>query len=196
MKAALTAIVLIATLSDSVEAQKKKKGPSYGCKWQDAADGVKGGMRFIEKTKKRTDETKIKQGMRVKGLEEGEDYHVCLSEPDVFTAEDIEDLADGTFTCQDLVDQQSAPTMFGEFDVGANGRGKVRSRCVNTDYLTPETAIEFEGLDARLATIMTADDQLLGCCILEYKEGKNRNNDGLEAGDDSEDSDDDDEDDF
>ena len=33
MKAALTAIVLIATLSDSVEAQKKK-GLSYGCKWQ------------------------------------------------------------------------------------------------------------------------------------------------------------------
>merc|ERR1739842_270082 len=174
MGASLTAIVLIATLSDSVEAQKKK-GPSYGCKWQDAADGVKGGMRFIEKTKKKTGDTKIKQGMRVK---------------------DIEDLADGTFTCQDLVDQQSAPTMFGEFDVGANGRGKLRSKCVNTDYLTPETAIEFEGLDARLATIMTADDELLGCCILEYKEGKNRNSDGLEAGDDSEDSDDDDEDDF
>ena len=98
MKTALTALILATALSDSAEA-KKKKGPSYGCRWQDADDGVYGAMRFTMKHQRDSKDIKIRQGMKIKGLTEGEDYHVCLSEGDVFTPEDAEDLADGTFTC-------------------------------------------------------------------------------------------------
>ena len=139
MKAAFTALVCMAALASSVEAKKDKKknrGPQYACNFVPGANtdlDVTGNMRFFEKTKK--GETHIKQRGKVKGLDEGCDYEICLSEDNEFVKQDQVDLKVGAATCEDLAARMDDPTIFGEFTGNNKGAGKVKSNCINRDYM-------------------------------------------------------------
>merc|ERR1712038_641219 len=94
MKASLTALlVFAASLSNAVEA--RRGGPAYACNIKDTEGTCKGYMKLVEKARNaNVDETTIRQGMRMGGLDEG-DYSVSISQAFAFDADDALDLDDG-----------------------------------------------------------------------------------------------------